>query len=194
MLGAALAGEPLIRLSCFCGVLVLMTLWEVLTPRRPQSIRRLLRWPNNLGLVILNSFLLRLLFPLAGVGMAFLAQTKGWGLFNIVLAPAWLAIPSAVVLLDLTIYGQHVMFHAAPLLWRLHRMHHADLEFDVTTGLRFHPGEIVVSTLIKLTAILVLGPAPIAVLVFEVMLNATSMFNHGNVSLPVPLDRVLRFL
>ena len=192
MLGAALAGEPLIRLSCFCGVLVLMTLWEVLTPRRPQSIRRLLRWPNNLGLVILNSFLLRLLFPLAGVGMAFLAQTKGWGLFNIVSAPAWLAIPSAVVLLDLTIYGQHVMFHAAPLLWRLHRMHHADLEFDVTTGLRFHPGEIVVSTLIKLAAILLLGPAPNAVLVFEVMLNATSMFNHGNVSLPVPLDRVLR--
>src|ERR1700739_2059585 len=105
------AVEPIIRSSCFAGVLVLMVAWEVLTPRRPQSIRRLLRWPNNLGLVILNSFLLRLLFPLAGVGMAFLAQTKGWGLFNIVLAPAWLAIPSAVVLLDLTIYGQHVMFH-----------------------------------------------------------------------------------
>jgi len=192
MSSVALAVEPILRLGCFFGVLVLMTLWEVLTPRRPQSIRRLLRWPNNLGLVVLNTLLVRLLFPLAGVGMAFHAQTMGWGLFNIVAPSAWLAIAGAVLLLDLTIYGQHVMFHAVPLLWRLHRMHHADLEFDVTTGLRFHPGEIVVSMLIKLAAVLVLGPAPIAVLIFEVMLNATSMFNHGNVRLPTRLDRVLR--
>ena len=192
MPSAALAAEPIIRLSCFFGVLVLMTLWEVLTPRRPQSISRLLRWPNNLGIVVLNTFVVRLLFPLAGVGMAFHAQTMGWGLFNIVPVPGWLAIPTAVLLLDLTIYGQHVMFHAVPFLWRLHRMHHADLEFDVTTGLRFHPGEIVVSMLIKLAAVFVLGPAPIAVLIFEVMLNATSVFNHGNVRLPARLDRVLR--
>jgi sterol desaturase/sphingolipid hydroxylase (fatty acid hydroxylase superfamily) len=189
---AELAAEPLIRLGCFVGVLALMILWEILTPRRPQSIRRLLRWPNNFGLVALNTFVVRLLFPLAAVGMAVFTQTRGWGLFNIVPAPAWLAIPTAVLLLDLTIYGQHVMFHAVPLLWRLHRMHHADLEFDVTTGLRFHPGEIVVSMLIKLAAIFVFGPAPIAVLIFEIMLNATSMFNHGNVRLPAPLDRVLR--
>src|SRR5215472_7662983 len=109
---AALAAEPIIRVGCFFGVLVLMTLWEVLTPRRPQSIRRLLRWPNNLGLVVLNTFLVRMLFPFAGVGMAFVAQSMGWGLFNIVSAPAWAAIPGAVLLLDLTIYGQHVMFHA----------------------------------------------------------------------------------
>ena len=192
MSSAALAFEPIMRLSCFFGVLVLMTLWEVLTPRRPQSIRRLLRWPNNLGLVVLNTFFVRLLFPLAGVGMAFHAEAIGWGLFNIVSIPAWLAIPTAVLLLDLTIYGQHVMFHAVPLLWRLHRMHHADLEFDVTTGLRFHPGEIVVSTLIKLAAVLVFGPAPIAALIFEVTLNATSMFNHGNARLPARLDSVLR--
>jgi sterol desaturase/sphingolipid hydroxylase (fatty acid hydroxylase superfamily) len=135
--------------------------------------------------VVLNTFVVRLLFPLAGVGMAFLAQTKGWGVFNLVSAPTWVAIPTAVLLLDLTIYGQHVMFHAVPLLWRLHRMRHADLEFDVTTGLRFHPGEIVVSMLIKLAAIFVLGvAAPVAVLIFEVVLNATSMFNHGNVRLP----------
>ena len=192
MSSVALAVEPILRLGCFFGVLVLMTLWEVLTPRRPRSIRRLLRWSNNLGLVVLNTLLVRLLFPLAGVGMAFHAQTMGWGLFNIVAPSAWLAIAGAVLLLDLTIYGQHVMLHAVPLLWRLHRMHHADLEFDVTTGLRFHPGEIVVSMLIKLAAVLVLGPAPIAVLIFEVMLNATSMFNHGNVRLPTRLDRVLR--
>jgi sterol desaturase/sphingolipid hydroxylase (fatty acid hydroxylase superfamily) len=190
----AIAAEPVVRLICFLGVLVLMALWERLTPRRPQSIKRLLRWPNNLGLAVLNTFVVRLLFPLAGVGMALLAQAKGWGLFNIVPAPAWFAIPAGLLLLDLTIYGQHVAFHAVPLLWRLHRMHHADLEFDVTTGLRFHPGEIVVSMLVKLLAIVVLGALPIVVLAFEVVLNATSIFNHGNVRFPPRLDRVLRLL
>jgi sterol desaturase/sphingolipid hydroxylase (fatty acid hydroxylase superfamily) len=190
----AIAAEPVVRLICFLGVLVLMALWERLTPRRPQSIKRLLRWPNNLGLAVLNTFVVRLLFPLAGAGIALLAQAKGWGLFNIVPAPAWFAIPAGLLLLDLTIYGQHVAFHAVPLLWRLHRMHHADLEFDVTTGLRFHPGEIVVSMLVKLLAIVVLGALPIVVLAFEVVLNATSIFNHGNVRLPPRLDRVLRLL
>jgi len=191
---AAIAAEPIVRLICFLGVLVLMVLWERLTPRRPQSIKRLIRWPNNLGLVVLNTFVVRLLFPLAGVGMALLAQAKGWGLFNIVPGPAWFAIPAGLLLLDLTIYSQHVAFHAVPLLWRLHRMHHADLEFDVTTGLRFHPGEIVVSMLVKLLAIVVFGALPIVVLAFEVVLNATSIFNHGNVRLPPRLDRVLRLL
>ena len=192
MPSTAIAAEPLIRLGCFVGILVLMALWEVATPRRPQSIRRRLRWPNNLALVVLNTFVLRLLFPFAAVGVAFLTQAKGWGLFNMVPLPAWLALPAAVVLLDLIIYGQHVLFHAVPFLWRLHRMHHADLEFDVTTGLRFHPGEIIVSMVIKLAAVLALGVAPLAVLTFEVVLNATSMFNHGNVRLPTRLDRVLR--
>jgi sterol desaturase/sphingolipid hydroxylase (fatty acid hydroxylase superfamily) len=190
--GAAIAAEPLIRLGCFLGILLLMVFWEVLAPRRPQSIARLLRWPNNFSLVVLNTLLVRLLFPLAGVGTAFLAQTKGWGLFNTVPVTTWLAIPAAVLMLDLTVYGQHVMFHATPFLWRLHRMHHADLEFDVTTGLRFHPGEIVISMLIKLAAILVIGAAPIATLTFEIALNATSMFNHGNVRLPARFDRMLR--
>ena len=194
MHNAAIAAEPIVRLICFLGVLVLMALWERLTPRRPQSIKRLIRWPNNLGLVVLNTFVVRLLFPLAGVGMALLAQAKGWGLFNIVPGPAWFAIPAGLLLLDLTIYSQHVAFHAVPLLWRLHRMHHADLEFDVTTGLRFHPGEIVVSMLVKLLAIVVFGALPIVVLAFEVVLNATSIFNHGNVRLPPRLDRVLRLL
>ena len=193
MPSTSIAAEPIIRLGSFLGILVLMALWEAATPRRPQSIRRILRWPNNLGLVVLNTLVLRLLFPFAAVGVAFLAQTKGWGLFNVVPLPTWLAVASAILLLDLTIYGQHVMFHAVPVLWRMHRMHHADLEFDVTTGLRFHPGEIVVSMLIKLVAVLALGAAPIAVLIFEVVLNATSMFNHGNVRLPARLDRMLRF-
>jgi sterol desaturase/sphingolipid hydroxylase (fatty acid hydroxylase superfamily) len=187
-----IAAEPLIRLSCFAAVLVLIVLWELLSPRRPQFFGRLLRWPNNLGLLVLDTFVVRLVFPVVGVGMAFLAQTKGWGLFNIFPLSVWLAIPGAVLLLDLTIYGQHVMFHAVPFLWRLHRMHHADLEFDVTTGLRFHPGEIVVSMLIKLAAVVLLGAPPVAVLIFEVVLNATSMFNHGNVCLPAHLDCMLR--
>jgi sterol desaturase/sphingolipid hydroxylase (fatty acid hydroxylase superfamily) len=123
-----------------------------------------------------------------------LLKTKGWGLFNLVHLPVWAAILAAALLLDLTIYGQHVTFHAVPWLWRLHRMHHADLEFDVTTGLRFHPGEIVLSMLVKLAAVLVLGAPPMAVLVFEVLLNATSMFNHGNVRLPSRFDRALRLV
>jgi sterol desaturase/sphingolipid hydroxylase (fatty acid hydroxylase superfamily) len=188
----ATATEPLIRLSGFLVVLVLMALWEMLAPLRPQSIGRLLRWPNNIGLVVLNTVIMRLLFPLAGVGTAFLAQTKDWGLFNSVSIPALLAITAQLLLLDLAIYGQHVMFHAVPVRWRLHRMHHADLEFDVTTGLRFHPGEIAISMLIKLAVVLMLGAAPVAVLIFEIVLNATSMFNHGNVRLSVQLDRMLR--
>jgi sterol desaturase/sphingolipid hydroxylase (fatty acid hydroxylase superfamily) len=191
---AAITAEPVIRLSCFLGVLLLMAFWELLTPRRPQAVGRGLRWPNNLGLVVLDTLVVRLLFPFAGVGMAFLAQTNGWGLFNLVALPPWLAVPAAVLLLDLIIYGQHVAFHAVPMLWRLHRMHHADLEFDVTTGLRFHPGEIILSILIKLAAVAVLGAPPLAVLAFEVLLNATSMFNHGNVRIPSGFDRWLRLI
>lgn len=191
---AAITAEPLIRLSIFLGVLLLMVLWEFLTPRRPQAVGRWLRWPNNLGVVVLNTLVVRLLFPFAAVGIAFLAQRNGWGLFNLVPLPGWSAVPAAVLLLDVIIYGQHVMFHVVPVLWRLHRMHHADLEFDVTTGLRFHPGEIILSMLIKLAAVTALGAPPIAVLVFEVLLNATSMFNHGNVRIAAGLDRWLRLV
>lgn len=194
MPATATASEPLIRLGFFLGVLLLMAVWEALTPRRPQTVGRLLRWPNNLALVVLNTLAVRLVFPLAGVGMALVAQAHGWGLFHLVALPAWLTIPAAVLLLDLTIYAQHVTFHAVPVLWRLHRMHHADLEFDVTTGLRFHPVEILLSMVIKLAAVAILGAAPIAVLVFEVVLNVTSMFNHGNVRLPGALDRMVRFV
>ena len=194
MPATAIAAEPVLRLGFFLGTFLTMALWEALAPKRPQAIGRLRRWPNNLGLVVIDTLIVRLLFPLAGVGMAFLAASRGWGLFNILPLPAWLAIPAAVLLLDLTIYGQHVAFHAVPLLWRLHRMHHADLEFDVTTGLRFHPGEILLSMLIKLAAVAVLGAPPVAVLIFEILLNATSLFNHGNVRLPLGLDRILRLI
>ena len=186
--------EPLVRPGAFVGVFVLMTLWEVLAPRRPQAIGRRTRWPGNLGVVVVDTLAVRVLFPAGAVGMAMLAQAQGWGLLNVMRAPGWVAVPLSVLLLDLAIYAQHVAFHHVPMLWRLHRMHHADLEFDVTTGVRFHPVEIVLSMLIKSAVVVALGAPPLGVLVFEVLLNATSMFNHGNVRLPGRLDRVLRCL
>src|SRR5262244_1229659 len=192
MRDAIFAYEPFIRLGAFGGVLAAMAVWELLGPRRKQAIGRLTRWPNNLGVVAVDTLLVRLVIPTTAVGLALVAQAHAWGLFNTIAVPAWIAVVCSVILLDLTIYGQHVIFHAVPTLWRLHRMHHADLEFDVTTGLRFHPGEILLSMVIKLAAVALIGAPPLAVLVFEVMLNATSMFNHGNVCLPLGLDRVLR--
>jgi sterol desaturase/sphingolipid hydroxylase (fatty acid hydroxylase superfamily) len=189
-----LAHEPVVRLSAFVAIFAAMALWELAAPRRPQAIGRLRRWPGNLGIVALNTVALRLVFPTAAVGIALLAERGGWGLFHALATPAWLAIVASVLLLDLAIYLQHVLFHAVPALWRLHRMHHADLEFDVTTGARFHPIEILLSMAIKLGVVAALGAPAVAVLLFEVLLNATSMFNHGNVRIPFGLDRVLRWL
>jgi sterol desaturase/sphingolipid hydroxylase (fatty acid hydroxylase superfamily) len=189
-----LSFEPGIRLGAFAGVLLAMMLWELFLPRRRQEITRLRRWPNNLGIVVVDTLLVRLVFPIAAVGMALIAEQRGWGLFNLVVLPFWIEVVAAVVLLDLVIYAQHVAFHAVPVLWRLHRMHHADLEFDVTTGVRFHPIEIILSMAIKFVVVLALGAPALAVLIFEVLLNATSMFNHGNVRLPAALDRVLRLI
>jgi sterol desaturase/sphingolipid hydroxylase (fatty acid hydroxylase superfamily) len=189
-----LSHEPWIRLEAFAGVFAAMALWEALAPRRRQAIDRLRRWPGNLGVVAIDTLLVRLIFPTAAVGVALVAQVGGWGLLPALNAPPWLAVVIAVVVLDLTIYLQHVLFHAVPALWRLHRMHHADLEIDVTTGARFHPIEILLSMAIKLGVVAALGAPAAAVLIFEVLLNATSMFNHGNVRLPQGLDRVLRWL
>jgi sterol desaturase/sphingolipid hydroxylase (fatty acid hydroxylase superfamily) len=194
MEAAILAHEPIIRLGIFFGVLVLMMLWELAAPRRTFAIGRWQRWPSNLGIVIVDSLIVRLLVPATAVGMAALAAERGWGLFNLFPLPGPAVFIASVLLLDLVIYGQHVVFHHVPVLWRLHRMHHADLVFDVTTGVRFHPLEIVLSMLLKLAAVTALGAPPAAVLVFEVLLNATSMFNHGNVSLPERIDSVLRWL
>lgn len=168
--------------------------WEALAPRRQRTLARLQRWPANLSIVALNTLIVRLAFPAAAVGMALSVQQAGWGLLNVYALPEWLAVAAAVVFLDLAIYLQHRVFHAVPVLWRLHRMHHADLDIDVTTGARFHPVEIVLSLAIKFAVIAVLGAPPLAVVVFEILLNATSMFNHGNVRMPAALDAVLRRL
>jgi sterol desaturase/sphingolipid hydroxylase (fatty acid hydroxylase superfamily) len=189
-----MANEKPVRLGFFFGMLVVMALWELVAPRRALTVSKAVRWANNLGIVFFNSFLLRLLFPAAAVGVAVFAAEHGWGLFNYYDLPFWLVAVLSVVAMDFIIYLQHVMVHAVPLLWRLHRMHHADLDYDVTTGARFHPIEIIISMLIKFATIVVLGPPVVAVVIFEIMLNATAMFNHSNVRLPLGLDRVLRLL
>ena len=182
-----------IRLGFFFGIFLLMATWEMAAPRRVLQHSKWTRWGNNLGLVFLNSFVLRVLTPTAAVGMALFAGEQGWGLFNYFDVPFWLAVLVSVLVLDFFIWLQHVMVHAIPLLWRLHRVHHADLDFDVTTGARFHTLEILLSMAIKFAVILLLGPPVVAVVIFEVLLNATSMFNHSNVRMPLGLDRVLRW-
>jgi sterol desaturase/sphingolipid hydroxylase (fatty acid hydroxylase superfamily) len=192
MIDTLMTHEPQIRLGIFVAVLLAMALWEVVAWRRPQRFHRWQRWPNNLLIVALDTLAVRLLFPLAAVGAAAVAAEQGWGIFNMASVPLWLAVVVSVVVLDIVIYFQHRLFHSVSWLWRLHRMHHADLEFDLTTGLRFHPLEILISMGIKLAAVTVLGAPPLAVLIFEVVLNATSMFNHGNVRLSARLDRWFR--
>jgi len=181
-----------LRLACFFLVLAAMGAWEALAPRRARQLTRRQRWPHNLGIVVANTLLVRALFPATAIGMAAYAETRGWGLLAGVDISHWILVPACVLILDLAIYLQHVMFHAVPLFWRFHRMHHADLDFDVTTGVRFHPVEIVLSMIIKFAVIVALGPPALAVFVFEVLLNATSMFNHSNARLPLLMDRVLR--
>ena len=192
--------ETRVRLGAFLGVFVVMALWEVIAPRRPLALGRSWRWPNNLGVTAFNAILLRVMMPGAAVAVAAAGDIKYWGLFNNLPPAIERHLPRAaifllsVVLLDLVIYLQHVMFHAVPALWRVHRMHHADLDFDVTTGARFHPLEIAISMVIKVAAVAAIGASPQAVVIFEVVLNATSMFNHGNVRIPLAADRRLRWL
>ncbi len=188
-----LGHEVSVRLAFFFGIFAVMAIWEVLSPCRPPSVSKGVRWANNLGLVFLNSVVLRLLFPAAAVGVAAVAQRHGWGLFNYYEFPIAVSVLCSVVAMDLVIYLQHVMVHAIPVLWRLHRVHHADLDYDVTTGARFHTLEIILSMLIKFATVLLLGPPLVAVVIFEVLLNATAMFNHANVRLPAGVDRMLRW-
>ncbi len=188
------ANEPLLRGGFFVGVLIAMLLWEQIAPRRPRNISRVRRWFGNLGVVVLNTVVVRLLFPTAAVGMAATAANGDFGLLNVVELPFALAIVIAILALDAIIYLQHILFHAVPFLWRLHRMHHADLEFDTTTGLRFHPLEIVISMGLKIGVVAALGPPVAAIVIFEILLNATSLFNHANLKLAGALDRWLRWL
>jgi sterol desaturase/sphingolipid hydroxylase (fatty acid hydroxylase superfamily) len=186
--------EIAVRVGCYAAVFASMSLWEWWAPRRALSVGRRPRWPGNLGILAVDIMAVRLLVPTAAVGVALLTDSRGWGLFNLIGLPVWASILIGVIALDLVIYTQHVIFHHVPALWRLHRMHHADLDIDVTTGVRFHPLEILLSLAIKMAAVAALGvPAP-AVLFFEVLLNATSMFNHSNVALPPRLEPIARWI
>ena len=186
--------EPYVRLSAFVGVFALVALWELVAPRRPLQVSKAVRWTSNIGIVVLDTVLLRLVFPVAAAGIAAVLGSLGWGLFNALEWPFWIEVVLAVLVLDLVIYWQHVLFHAVPGLWRLHMVHHADLDFDLTTGVRFHPFEMLLSMIVKIAAVAALGPAPLAVILFEIMLSATSIFNHGNIVLPSGLDRNLRLV
>ena len=186
--------EVLLRLSFFLGIFAAMAAWEALSPRRPLTRSRLVRWTGNLGLTLLNTLLLRLVFPVAAAGVALYASDRGWGLLNGLPLPGLLGGLLALLLLDLLIYSQHLFFHKVPLLWRLHRMHHTDLDLDVTSGFRFHPLEILLSMAIKMGIVVIIGAPAWSVILFEVLLNATSLFNHANIALPLRADRLLRLV
>ena len=186
--------EGIIRIILFLLVFCSIATWEKLRPKRLKDPRRLNRWSINLGLMLLNTLTLRLIFPMAAVGMALYAEQHQLGILNHIDLHPGLAIMISVIVLDLFIYFQHVLFHAVPALWRLHMIHHTDLEYDLTTGVRFHPIEIIISMLLKFLVIIALGPPAIAVLIFEILLNSCAMFNHGNIKLPASVDSILRKL
>lgn len=186
--------EPYIRVGLFLGLFIAIALGKRIFPRRHTREPKRARWFNNLSIMVIGTLCIRFLFPVLPVGFALLCSEKGWGILNIYTLPFAAKVIIGVIALDFIIYLQHVMFHAVPTLWRMHVMHHSDRDFDVTTALRFHPLEIILSMFIKLLTVMVLGPPPVAVLIFEVLLNGTAMFNHSNIHIPPLIDRLLRLL
>jgi sterol desaturase/sphingolipid hydroxylase (fatty acid hydroxylase superfamily) len=186
--------ENIFRMGIFFGLLIIMGLWELRAPRKVSKISKSYRWLNNLSLVFFNGFILKVIFPVASTGMAIIAYKNNWGLLNYYEISPLISLVVFVVVMDLIVYFQHVMVHAVPIFWRLHKVHHIDLDYDTSTGARFHTIEIFLSFIIKLIAIVLLGPSVLAVIIFEVILNATAMFNHGNVGLPSWLDRILKYI
>ena len=186
--------ELIIRLGFFITIFITLTLWEIMKPRREQLVSKKLRWMHNLAIALLDTVIIRLLLQVVPVSLALLAQHRGWGLLNKIDLPSSVEVVVAVIALDLTIYLQHVLFHFIPFLWPYHLVHHVDLDLDVTSGVRFHPIEIIISMGIKLTALTLLGAPPLAVLIFEILLNGTSMFNHSNISIPLTFDSIIRLL
>jgi len=184
--------EIFIRLGSFFGVFSLLVFWESIAPRRVLTQSKSIRWSGNLSITFLNSLLVRVVFPMTATGVALFSAKSRLGVFNNVTLPHWMAGLVALVALDLAIYTQHLLFHKIPLFWRLHRMHHTDLDIDVTTGARFHPVEIMLSIGIKMSVVVILGTPAWSILAFEVLLNATSMFNHSNILMDRNIDRILR--
>lgn len=192
MFNSFLDNDALLRLSIFLVVFAVFSIWEILAPRRRKSFPKMMRWVNNVSISVINVIATRLIIPVTLVFVAGSAELSNIGLINSVELPAWLAIVIAVLLFDLALYAQHIVFHKVHFLWRLHRMHHADLDFDITTGIRFHPIEILFSLAIKMLVVLAIGAPMIAVLIFEVLLSSTSLFNHANIRIPLGVDKALR--
>jgi sterol desaturase/sphingolipid hydroxylase (fatty acid hydroxylase superfamily) len=186
--------EIVLRVAAAAGIFAALAAWEVFRPKRSLGVGRLRRWPSNIAILFVDAAAVRVLIPTAAVGVAVIAAENGWGLLAWTGWPRWLQGVAGFLILDFVIYLQHVAFHRVPLLWRLHRMHHADLDIDVTTGVRFHPIEILLSMAIKITIVLAFGIPALAVVAFEIVLNATSMFNHSNVAMPRALDRLVRLV
>lgn len=184
--------EGTLRLSIFLSVLILMGALEAMFPARQRVQKRASRWVTNLGLVIIDTLAIRLLFPVIAVGAALWAQTQDWGLLNLTALPNWAAVLIAIIVLDMMIYWQHVASHRIPVLWRLHKVHHADRDLDASSGLRFHPVEIILSMLYKMIIVVALGAPVLAVIIFEIILNACALFNHANVRLPRWVEQPLR--
>lgn len=186
--------ESSIRVTIFVAVLVCMIVLEAIFPKRQRIEPRSKRWLTNVGLILIDSIVLRIVLPVLAVSVAMTAEEQGWGLFNLILLPFWFELIFAIVLLDMAIYWQHVASHHWPVLWRLHKVHHSDRDIDVTTGIRFHPIEILLSMLYKLLCLLLIGPAVIAIVVFEILLNACALFNHANFKLPIKADQIIRLV
>lgn len=189
--------EAIIRLAVFLGLFVLLAAVETLAPRRKRSQTRARRWSTNWAIIILDTLTLRAMavfLPLLAVGAAIDAGARGWGLFNSIGWPPALEVILAILILDFVIWLQHLITHKVPVLWRLHRVHHADVDIDVTTAIRFHPVEIALSMILKIGVVYLLGPSALAVILFEIILNGTAMFNHANIKLPVWMDRIVRMV
>ncbi len=184
--------ETALRMGVFITILIAMMVLEAVLPRKTRVQGRGARWASNLLLGVIDSLAVRLLFPIIAVGVAASAASKGWGLLNIINLPVWLSIILGIILLDMMIYWQHVISHKWPILWRFHKVHHTDRDIDVTTALRFHPIEIVLSMGFKMGIIVLLGAPIIAVVIFEIVLNGCAMFNHANLRLPRAIDKALR--
>ncbi len=187
-----MTNESTVRLVFFMGILTLLSLWESLSPRRVLTTAKSIRWCGNMGIALLNTVALRALLPVLAFDIAVMAGDSGWGLLNKYHMPYWASVGIGVITLDLLLYLQHILFHSVPVFWRLHMMHHTDLDVDVSTGLRFHPIEIMLSMGVKMAAVAAIGPPAVSVIIFEVVLNATSLFNHGNILLPADFDRAIR--
>lgn len=192
--------EPGIRLTIFISILLIMSTWEILSPKRQLSVSKAKRWSHNFSLIVLNTLVLRLIFPTAAVGAAAWAAHENIGLLNQDifvqlsqnLSFEIIILILSVIFMDFVIWTQHLIFHKVPFLWRIHEMHHADLDIDLTTGLRFHPIEILLSMGIKISMIFIFGFSVLAIIIFEIILNTLAVFNHSNIAIKPQIDRVLR--